>query len=247
MNPRPSGFLQPSTLQACRSPPAAVLSAGTLPPANGRSCHPRPLMIYCCPDGEIGCLTRGRFNGAMRKAARYKRRWLIDQGWPWVVVLLLAAGVWIDAYGLPTWDRAVTVFSPSQPGGVASQIGARPVSPRDVIDGDSVRLHGQMFRLVGFNTPETGDNAQCAHERDLGNAATARLQSLIRTASRAELAPVQCSCPPGTHGTSECNNGRSCGILRLDGRDVGGILISEGLAHRYVCGAMSCPRRRPWC
>jgi len=29
--------------------------------------------------------------------------------------------------------------------------------------------------------------------------------------------------------------------------DVGDILISEGLARRFVCGATSCPRRRPWC
>jgi len=25
------------------------------------------------------------------------------------------------------------------------------------------------------------------------------------------------------------------------------ILISEGLAHPYVCGATSCPQRRQWC
>ncbi len=31
------------------------------------------------------------------------------------------------------------------------------------------------------------------------------------------------------------------------GRDVGAILISEGLAHPYVCGATTCPQRRPWC
>ena len=169
-----------------------------------------------------------------------KRWWLSHHSWAWVIVLLLAAGVWIDGYGRPIWDRGVTGSSPTQPSG-------RTVSPRDVIDGDTVRLRGQTFRLVGFNTPETGRDAQCAYERQLGDAATARLQSLIRTAASAELTPVQCSCPPGTHGTGECNFGRSCGTLRVDGRDVGDILISEGLARRYVCGATSCPRRRPWC
>ena len=33
----------------------------------------------------------------------------------------------------------------------------------------------------------------------------------------------------------------------VDGRDVGPILIAEGLAQQFQCGAISCPPRRPWC
>jgi micrococcal nuclease len=201
---------------------------------------PKEWQVYECRSGRPKTPSRpkGRFS-----ALSWRKRWrrLSHQSWAWLIVLLLAAGVWIHGYGVSIWDHGITVPSPNQPSG-------RTVAPRQVIDGDTVRLQGgQTFRLVGFNTPETGRNAQCDYERKLGEAATARLQTLIRTADSAILQPVQCSCPPGTHGTSECNYGRSCGILRVDGRDVGSILISEGLARRFVCGATSCTRRRPWC
>jgi hypothetical protein len=35
--------------------------------------------------------------------------------------------------------------------------------------------------------------------------------------------------------------------MQVDGQDVGDVLISENLAHPYVCGRYSCPRRKPWC
>jgi hypothetical protein len=35
-----------------------------------------------------------------------------------------------------------------------------------------------------------------------------------------------------------CNWKRACGYLTVDGRDVGDLLISENLAHPYVCGAL---------
>jgi endonuclease YncB( thermonuclease family) len=156
------------------------------------------------------------------------------------IVPVLAAGVWIDAYGLsiPTSDRLVCV---TQAGRAVS------VSRFNVVDGDTVRVRGETFRLLGFNTPETGDQARCSAERDLAFRATSRLRSLIGGAASAELIPMQCACPPGTHGTSACNYGRSCAILQADGRDVGSILIAEGLARPYSCGPTSCPRRHQWC
>ena len=35
----------------------------------------------------------------------------------------------------------------------------------DVVDGDTVRSGGAVYRLVGFDTPERGDRARCDDER----------------------------------------------------------------------------------
>ena len=117
-----------------------------------------------------------------------------------------------------------------------------------ITDGDTIRINGEGkgMRLVGFNTPETIE-PRCAEERALGQQAKARLRQLV-SKGRLSLERIQCSCKPGTQGTNACNYGRSCGVVRVDGRDVGDILISEGLAVPFVCGARSCPPTpRPWC
>jgi micrococcal nuclease len=111
-----------------------------------------------------------------------------------------------------------------------------------VLDGDTASLSGyrQRIRLVGFNTPEVF-SPKCNHELQAGNRATARLKELLRTARTIEFERVACSCAPETEGTRSCNHGRLCGSLYADGRDVGDILISEGLAARYRCSRTSCP------
>ena len=91
-----------------------------------------------------------------------------------------------------------------------------------------------------------GRHARCAQERALASKATHRLQEIVGSGD-VELARVACACPPGTEGTADCNYGRLCGKLRADGRDVGAILIGEGLAEAYACGATSCPPRKDWC
>ncbi|AIC28110.1 nuclease SNase-like domain-containing protein [Rhizobium etli bv. mimosae str. IE4771] len=117
-----------------------------------------------------------------------------------------------------------------------------------ITDGDTVQVSGERAgtRLVGFNTPETF-SPLCEHERQLGERASARLRELVSHGS-ARLTKVACACPPGTEGTSKCNHGRSCGVLKVDGRDVGQILIEEGLAVPFVCEGDRCPKTpRPWC
>lgn len=134
---------------------------------------------------------------------------------------------------------------------VVAALSSQPSGPYfsrgiSVTDGDTVNVQGQAFRLVGFNAPETY-RAECASEKALGNRATSRLRSLL-AAGNVSLQPVACACPPGTEGTDACNYGRSCGILRAAGRDVGAILISEGLAVPFNCRGNSCPPTpRPWC
>ncbi len=92
-----------------------------------------------------------------------------------------------------------------------------------------------MYRLVGFDTPESGSLARCERERKLADAATTRLRQLIANA-QPSLERVPCSCPPGTEGTNQCNYGRLCAHLRADGRDVGTILISEDW-RAHMCAA----------
>jgi len=127
----------------------------------------------------------------------------------------------------------------------ASSIDAAQVH---VVDGDTIRVYHDKpdVRLVGFNAPETG-RAQCQKERELGDQATRRLRELVRS-QPLDFDFVDCACPAGTEGTPACNYGRSCGVLRVSGKDVGQLLIAEGLAVPFQCGATRCPKTpRPWC
>ena len=128
-----------------------------------------------------------------------------------------------------------------------SMANASPLDPGqvEVLDGDTVRIAGEIFRLVGFDAPETY-RARCPSERELGNRATFRLRQLVADGGL-DLERVPCSCPTGTEGTPRCNYGRSCGVLRARGQDVGALLIAEGLARAYVCRRTSCPARQAWC
>jgi micrococcal nuclease len=127
---------------------------------------------------------------------------------------------------------------------------AETINPTDIfiIDGDTIQVYRQHpnVRLVDFNAPETR-NATCQAEAELGARATRRLRELIK-AGRLDFEYVRCSCPEATQGTFACNYNRDCGTLRANGRDVGAILIEEGLAVPFKCGATHCPPTpRPWC
>jgi endonuclease YncB( thermonuclease family) len=116
----------------------------------------------------------------------------------------------------------------------------------EIIDGDSIRSGGDVYRLVGFNTPEGGAYARCQRERVLSQAAKDRLSQLVASGG-VDLRRVPCACPSGTEGTGQCNYGRYCATLSVRGHDAGTTLIGEGLAEAYVCGKSSCPQRKDWC
>jgi endonuclease YncB( thermonuclease family) len=121
----------------------------------------------------------------------------------------------------------------------------RPEEVR-VSDDDTIAAYGKVYRLVGFNAPETFQ-AKCAEERALGVKADKRLRELV-DGGALDLTEVPRACPVGTKdGDPECNYGRYCAVLKARGVDVGQTFIAEGLAEVYICGAHRCPRRRDWC
>lgn len=173
-----------------------------------------------------------------RKAAWWRRRLVRDI---MIVAIIALVGLFYSLFeiGKTTFQGA------AQPSPIAS---ARSNQGFTITDGDTVQVSGERAgtRLVGFNTPETF-SPQCEHERQLGERASARLRELVAHGS-ARLTKVACACAPGTEGTSRCNHGRGCGVLKVDGRDVGQILIAEGLAVPFVCEGDRCPKTpRPWC
>ena len=146
----------------------------------------------------------------------------------------------------PRWPAAIVAVSAVLLGIV--DFWTSPNSPITIfaVDGDTVRYQGMVYRLVGFDTPERGDKARCDDERRRAEAATKRLRELI-AGGEPRLQRVACACRLGEEGTSHCNYGRLCGLLSVGGRDVGQLLIGEGLARPYVCSGTRCPPRQRRC
>jgi micrococcal nuclease len=118
--------------------------------------------------------------------------------------------------------------------------------------GDEEHMRDQEYRLVDFDAPETA-HGKCPSEIEKGNRASARLIVLLDSGNL-DLSEIECSCPPGTKPlTKACNMGRRCGRLTVNGKDVGEVLIAEGLAVPYVCEpppatkARPCPKQKNWC
>lgn len=128
---------------------------------------------------------------------------------------------------------AVLLTQPDSPRPAQSVTGPVAVTAAAlrVIDGDTVEFQALNYRLTGYDTPEVR-HAECEAERALGNRATAQLQAMIDSASAMELRVE----------AGRDRYGRGLGSLLVDGRDVGDVLISEGLARRYNGG-----QRRGWC
>jgi endonuclease YncB( thermonuclease family) len=130
----------------------------------------------------------------------------------------------------------------------AQHAAASFISPQQirVIEGDTIVAGGRTVRLSGFVTPDP-QGTRCAGERELGVKATKRVRQLI-DAGDLDYSPVTCSCPTTILGRLMCRATRSCGVLKSHGRNIGEILIAEGLAAPFVCEDEQCPKApRPWC
>ncbi|WP_425375882.1 thermonuclease family protein [Rhizobium jaguaris] len=86
-------------------------------------------------------------------------------------------------------------------------------------------------RVADIDTPEISQ-PHCAAEKALGEQATVRLMELVNAG------PFQMR---AWSGRDEDKYGRKLRVLVRDGRSLGDILVSEGLARIWT------GRRQPWC
>lgn len=103
-----------------------------------------------------------------------------------------------------------------------------------VTDGDTLTVGGERIRIANIDTPEI-QRSQCDAERRLGLVAKRRLAQLVGeggiTIKRGD---------PAT-GRQTDRHGRTLALISVNGRDVGRVLIAEGLAREWA------GRREPWC
>lgn len=100
-----------------------------------------------------------------------------------------------------------------------------------IVDGDTLWSDGVKIRIADIDTPEISE-PRCAAEKALGNRATARLLELVNAG------PIQIQ---AWAGRDEDKYGRKLRVLLRDGRSIGDVLVSEGLARTWT------GKRQPWC
>lgn len=100
-----------------------------------------------------------------------------------------------------------------------------------VVDGDTLWINGTKIRVADIDAPEISE-PKCASELALGNRATRRLIELVNQG------PFELHAWPGR---DEDRYGRKLRVLVRDGKSLGDILVSEGLARTWS------GRRQPWC
>ena len=104
-----------------------------------------------------------------------------------------------------------------------------------VLDGDTYEILLEGFptrvRLANADTPETGPRARCAHELVWGNRATDFVREQVSTHAVAVF-------PTGRLDKYR----RVLATLTIDGEDLGGLLVKNGLARWY-----GGERRPGWC
>jgi endonuclease YncB( thermonuclease family) len=113
--------------------------------------------------------------------------------------------------------------------------------PREscLIDGDTGRDNGKKWRLISVDAPELAE-PECENERRLAIASRDRLQELLSGGYR--IRP---------NGRDDPNGRALVDVFLDDGRDVGRLLMSEGLAQKWPnrgnvwCGRASGPPTLP--
>lgn len=131
----------------------------------------------------------------------------------------------VAAAGWALWPMPADLSVPA-PVPVAPALDAGTIrGPVRVIDGDTFDLGGVRIRLQGVDAPERGQSCRDARGRDwtCGAWATAEVRALIGAR------PLEC------RDLGERTHGRVVAACRLDGADLGAMLVARGLV-------LACPR-----
>ena len=133
---------------------------------------------------------------------------------------------------------------PPEPENLCDQTGARCVNApvRDVlaVDGDTFELQRLTdrgterirLRLIGWDSPETGDSAGCAAENALGQKVEARARDLFADAQTLTFKP---------EGLDRF--GRTRAHVYLDGSHIGWLLAQDGLSKPWLSETV----KPTWC
>jgi len=156
-----------------------------------------------------------------RKAPSFKPRRSEIRMALWAVPLLLLAGALLDPkYIGPVFPFAAPAeivsakFSPCSQGN----------SPACVIDGETFRLGDRTIRITGIDAPDLV-TPKCPVEGALAQRSADRLLQLLNAAPFEMVA----------HRLQmQDRHGKRLMVVRRDGDSIGGRLIEEGLAHRYM-------------
>lgn len=161
-------------------------------------------------------------NGKARAAARPR-----PAGWR---LLAASAGVFVLVFvGGLLWPLSeLPVPEPGHGSG-----GSPGVQVARVIDGDTFELEGgERVRILNIDTAEMPPRSRCAAERDLALAAKARLSEVVGQGRSLQLV---------REGRDRDRHDRQLRRVRVDGQDVGELLIREGLAQPWR------GRKATWC
>lgn len=101
-------------------------------------------------------------------------------------------------------------------------------------DGDTVTFGDEIVRIANIDAPEL-HRAKCDAERRLAIVARNRLAALLGAGK------IEIHRGDPADGRLKDRHGRTLATITIDGRDVGEIMIAEGLARPWE------GKRKPWC
>lgn len=152
--------------------------------------------------------------------------WRLLAGSVGVFLIVFMVGLIWPLADMPMPRRSPAVEGGPAAGSVeAAEAGGAPARIVRVIDGDTVVLaDGEHVRILNIDTPEMPPRSRCATERDLALAAKARLSEIVRQGDNVTLT---------RQGRDRDQYDRQLRRIRVDGQDVGEMLVREGLAQPW--------------